>query len=308
MNKKVNVLYYHRVYGLKDDINLLCVTPTKFEQQMRYLKRNYDILRFEENWDSSDSGGMVVTFDDGYLDNFQYALPILEELEIPATIFVSVGTLENNGELWWDELEKLILCVENCSGTISIEDEKYGCRWDVSTYELRLNCYYAIYYLMKNFADVKVREGWFEQLREQQNVDRYAREHFRTLDRKSCMELAGSRYITIGAHTVSHPSLAKMSTKDQQIEVLSSKDYLEKLLKKEIDMFSYPFGMRETDYNKETVEICKQSGIRKAASTVPGIWTAKCSNYEIPRNIVRNWGISEFQYMIDNYWKTGVRE
>ena len=307
MNRKVNVLYYHRVYEMKDDINLLCVTPMKFEQQMRYLKRKYDILRFEEKWDSGKGEGIVITFDDGYLDNFQYALPILEELEIPATVFVSVGTLENNRELWWDELERLILSEENHLNSISIVDKKYGCNWDTSSYELKLNCYYAIHHLMKNCIDVGMREQWFEQLREQHKIDGHARDSFRTLDRHFCMSLARSKYITIGAHTVSHPSLAKMSIKGQQDEIVNSKDYLEVLLQKRIDMFSYPFGVKGVDYNEDTIQICKETGIRKAASTQPGIWSVECSDYEIPRNVVRNWGISEFQCMINKYWNIGVQ-
>lgn len=308
MERKVNVLYYHRIYEMKDDIHLLCVSPTTFEQQMRYLKENYDILRFEENWDYSDGRGIVITFDDGYFDNFQYALPILEELEIPATVFVTVGTLENNGNLWWDELEGLILCEDNHLDSIVIEDEKYGCSWDTSTYELKLNCYYAIHHLMKSFIDVKTREQWFEQIREQRKTDEYTRDRFRTLDKQSCIYLAGSEYITIGAHTISHSPLAKMSVQDQRDEIVNSKVYLETLLQRKIDMFSYPFGGKKVDYNDDTIQICKQSGINKAASTTPGIWTAKCSNYEIPRNVIRNWGADEFQYMIDKYWKIGVQE
>ena len=299
MSSKVNVLYYHRVFGLKEDINLLCVTPIKFEQQMRYLKKNYEILRFEEEWDRD---GVVITFDDGYLDNFQYALPVLEELEIPATIFVSTGTLENNRELWWDELERLILDDENNLDFISIQDEKYGCKWNTDTYELKLNCYYAIHYIMKNFADVNTRNEWFEQLRKQRKTDGHARNTHRALTRQSCMELAESKYITIGAHTVSHSSLARMNVEEQRFEIVSSKEYLESLLNQKIETFSYPFGAKCADFDEETIQICKAAGIKKAASTIPGIWTRKCSDYAIPRNVVRNWGVSEFQSMMDSYW------
>ena len=105
---RVLTLYYHRVNNLKTDYNLLCVSPIKFRQQMLYLKRNYQIVRFEENWNLLDSDAVAITFDDGYIDNLEYALPILEELEVPATIFISTGTMNQNKELWWDELEQLI--------------------------------------------------------------------------------------------------------------------------------------------------------------------------------------------------------
>ncbi|MCM1038078.1 MAG: polysaccharide deacetylase family protein [Ruminococcus sp.] len=308
MNSQINVLYYHRVYAMEDDINLLCVTPARFEQQIRYLKRNYNILRFEEDWNNCDGKGVVITFDDGYLDNYQYALPILEKLQVPATVFVSTGVIENNRGFWWDELDRLILHGSNALGIVNISDEKFGCCWDISTYDLRLNCYYAIHYLMKNFIDVETREQWFRQLRKQQKLDCQTWDVFKTLDKHSCMELAGSQYITIGAHATSHMPLAKMSEKEQRDEIVNSKDYLETLLGRKVDIFSYPFGGRGGDYSEKTVQICKQWGIKKAATTTPGIWTPKCSNYEIPRNVVRNWKIAEFQYMIDQYWKINTQK
>lgn len=303
MGKRVNVLYYHRVFETKDDVNLLCVTPTKFEQQMRYLKQNYEVLRFEEEWDDGGADAVVITFDDGYLDNFKYALPILEELEIPATVFVSTGTMENHRELWWDELEQLILSDDNDLGAIRIEDEWYGCEWKTDTYELKLNCYYAIHYLMKNLIDRDTRDEWFAQLRRQRKVDGRARDTHKTLDRQSCTGLAQSKYITIGAHTVSHSSLAKMTVEEQRLEIVDSREYLETLLHRKIEAFSYPFGAKGVDFTEDTVGICRMAGIKKAASTIPGIWTEACSAYEIPRNVVRNWGISEFESMMDKYWQ-----
>ena len=106
---KVLTLYYHRINILESDYNLLGVSPIKFRQQMLYLKQNYQIVRFEEDWSLLDQDAVSITFDDGYRDNLEYALPILEELEIPATIFISTGTIKQERELWWDELENLLL-------------------------------------------------------------------------------------------------------------------------------------------------------------------------------------------------------
>ena len=84
MKTKTDVLYYHRVYEKQCDINLLCVSPKMFEQQMKYLKKNFNILRFEEDWTKSDRDSVVITFDDGYLDNLTFALSVLEQLQNPA--------------------------------------------------------------------------------------------------------------------------------------------------------------------------------------------------------------------------------
>lgn len=98
------------------------------------------------------------------MDNLTYALPILEELQIPATVFVSTGTLSNVRELWWDELETLLLDDGNYSNVFQLQDDIYNCEWKTDTYEFRLNCYKALHFLIKNYVNPSKREKWLEQL------------------------------------------------------------------------------------------------------------------------------------------------
>lgn len=301
--KKVLVLYYHRINSLERDTNCLCVSPYKFRQQIKYLKRNFIIPRFEEDWTLLDGAGVVITFDDGYLDNYQNALPILEELDIPATVFVSTGTMEQKRELWWDELEYLLLEGENIPAMFHLYDEIYEYIWRTDTYEMRLNCYWSLHFLIKNCISVEKRNEWFEQLWNWREKDFAARKTHLTLGKSSCIELAESKLITIGGHTVSHPSLAKLGIEDQRKEIKLSLEYLSELLSREIDVFSFPFGGRQTDYNQYTIEICKEFGIRKAATTQRGLWDRKMGNYTIPRNGVKNCDLFEFKDMIERLWE-----
>ena len=303
MEAKIAILYYHRVYERQIDINLLCVEPKKFEQQMKYLKKNYNILRFEEDWAKSDHNSVVITFDDGYLDNFTYALPILEELQIPATIFVSTGTLSGGKELWWDELETLLLTYGNYPDVFQLQDNIYNCEWRTDTYEFRLNCYKALHYLIKNHIDSSKREKWFEQLWKWRGKMRYINTENATLSSKTCQELAKSKYITIGAHTVSHPSLAKLSFEEQRTEIKESVSYLENLLQRKIDMFSYPFGTDGIDFDESTIIACKETEIRKAAPTNAGLWHKQSDVYMIPRNGIRNWGVYEFKAKVEKIFE-----
>ena len=80
MMKKVNILYYHRINDMQNDRHLLSVPPENFEQQIKFLKHNYNILRFEEDWSTIDRDSVVITFDDGYMDNLTEALPVLENI------------------------------------------------------------------------------------------------------------------------------------------------------------------------------------------------------------------------------------
>lgn len=298
MKKEILVLCYHRIYEPQYDVQLLSVMPRVFEQQMKYLKKNYNILRFEEDWTESDRDGIVITFDDGYLDNLTYALPILEELQMPATVFVSTGTLSGTRELWWDELETVLLTAGNYPALFRLKDDRYDCEWRTDTYEFRLNCYKALHYLMKKYISPSKREIWFEQLWNWRGKIRYVDSEHATLTDQNCQELAKSKYITIGAHTVSHPSLANLAFEEQWTEIKDSVDYLEKLLQRKIEMFSYPFGVDGTDFDENTITICKNAGIIKAASTNAGLWRKEAGAYKISRNCIRNWGLWEFKAKI----------
>ena len=299
MGNRVVPLYYHRVFDKQPDINLLCVTPLKFEQQIKYLKKHYNILRFEDDWENTDRDSVVITFDDGYMDNYEFAMPILEELQVPAAVFVSTGVLEQDTQLWWDELDTILLAGEQFPECFKLEDDIFGCAWNTTTYGHRLNCYRGLHTLMKNYSNVEQRERWSMQLRRWRKP---AGGENQTLDVSSCKKLAQSSYITIGAHTVSHPSLGSLTYEEQEKEIMESIRYLERLLGWTIDTFSYPFGATQEDFTDETIQICKEAGIKKAASTIPGIWYKGSDPYKIPRNIVRDWGPYEFATMMDQYF------
>ncbi len=302
--RKVLTLYYHRINVLENDHNLLCVSPIRFRQQMLYIKHNYQIVRFEDDWETLDSDAVCITFDDGYLDNLEYAVPILEEIGIPATIFVSTGTMDQSRELWWDELEYLLLAGQDIPMEFELKDDEFGCRWDTSTWEYRRNCYKALHILMKDFITVRKREEWLMQLWDWREKQRKGRKNNLTVSQDDCKRLAKSELISIGAHTVSHPSLANLDRESQEIEIRTSIDGLSRILNKKITLFSYPFGVPEIDFNEDTIGICRKYGITKAASTERALWNPSVDSYRIPRKVVRDWDLIEFGRKMDEYWET----
>lgn len=101
------ILLYHRVSETENDPLLLSVNPNNFRAQMKYLKDNFNIISLSElvfkvKNKKSIKNSVVITFDDGYADNYYEALPILKELKIPATIFVTSGKINDNSPFYWD--------------------------------------------------------------------------------------------------------------------------------------------------------------------------------------------------------------
>lgn len=297
---RVLTLLYHRVTDLEYDKNLLAVTPDNFFEQMVYLKNNFPIVRYEQDWNQLDRDAVCITFDDGYMDNFTEAVPILRELDIPATVFVSTANINTDEEFWWDELERLLLDKEyNYYETFSLVDDLFSCQWSTKTFSEREELYDTLHWLMYNKIAVNKRKNWINQLRtwkQTGNVGRVQNQVMQTnkIDLQNPL-------LTIGAHTVNHPSLKRLSYQEQYYEISQSIKDLEILLKRKVDVFSYPFGSGE-DYDRMTIEICKELQIQKAAANIPGIWSRQCDQYQIPRNIIRNWNFREYRNRIKSFW------
>jgi peptidoglycan/xylan/chitin deacetylase (PgdA/CDA1 family) len=108
------ILMYHRVADRVFDPWGLSVAPSRFEEQMRTLKARRLPLSIGDLVSRLEGGtlppqAVAVTFDDGYVDNLLAAKPVLEELGIPATVFLPTGHVGKQKEFWWDELARLIL-------------------------------------------------------------------------------------------------------------------------------------------------------------------------------------------------------
>jgi peptidoglycan/xylan/chitin deacetylase (PgdA/CDA1 family) len=296
----VIVLIYHRVATLSSDPEMLAVTPENFRVQMRYLKDNVSLVRFEEDWTKVSKPAVAITFDDGYADNALEALPILEEVGVPATFFVCTGTIGTTREFWWHELERLILGGEGLPSSFTLSNDRFVRTWPTGTDLQRQEFYHGIMRLMNN-ADAEHRNIWLSQLRNwAQSEEKSAGAH-RAMMLDELRLLAASRWVTIGAHTVTHTQLSSLPPDAQREEIATSKRQLEEWLGREIMVFSYPFGRRR-HYTKESVKLCREAGFAKAAANFPGQAHRWTDPYRIPRHLVRNWPKEKFAGKLREFW------
>lgn len=297
---RVLTLLYHRVKTYNKDVQMLAVTPEHFAEQMDWLKANYRIVKFDEDWNQIEGDAVCITFDDGYRDNFLTAVPILEQRQISATIFVATANIDTRLELWWDELERNLLFDKEYPRMFRLVDERFGCKWNVETLERREDLYCTLHWLMRYVA-VNRRNDWLRQLQEWNGYTENGREE------NQCVQLADLRQldttkIQIGAHTVNHPVLANLTMDEQREEVEKSRQCLENVLAKPIVTFSYPFG-GIADYSEETIRVCKELGFSKVAANIPGVWETGGDIYQIPRQIIRDWDLEQFKKRIKMYWE-----
>jgi len=288
----VVVLIYHRITKLPDDRRLLAVFPDHFRGHMQYLKKNFRIVRFEENWNGLREPAVAITFDDGYADNVLEALPILEDIGVAATFFVSTGTIGTRHEFSWDELERIILGQTDYPARFNLKNDDQEKNWPTANSQQRQAMYNDLLPLIQRLP-LKQREQWLGELRDWAGLNQGGREANRPLTHDELRLLGQSLWATIGAHTVTHTPLSVLSADEQRSEILSSRQYLEDFLQKKITVFSYPFGEKR-DYNAHSVQICREAGFIRVAANFPGQAHSWTDPFQIPRQLVRNWDVDTF--------------
>ena len=295
----VLVLLYHRVTTLESYPYLLAVTPAHFRAQMKYLRANFSVLRFGEEWASLSKPGVVVTFDDGYADNLLEALPILEELDVPATFFVATGPIAAGTGFWWDELESILLEGREFPAHFWLEDNEYGRQWPTATDSELQMLHRDILILMKKI-DYRSRDEWLLQLRRWAGKDNNTRISHRAMTVDELKRLAKSPVVTIGAHGETHSAFSAIPRTRQKEELVVSKKNLESWLDQKISVFSYPYGDRAS-YNRTTVGLCREVGFSKAAANFLGQTHRWTHAYQIPRQMILNWSVQTFSKKIEEF-------
>lgn len=310
------VLLYHRVIDLDCDPQQLAVSRANFEQQMRIVRNRMMPLPLEQvincaRGASLPKNAVAVTFDDGYFDNLEFAAPVLEKYNIPATIYVASGQVGRATEFWWDELDAILLgdsCLpDRCSLIVagkvmswrlgpSSEQPELQRGWNVDCWNnssLRQNMYRDLCGLLRPF-NARDRGGVLNQLREWAGTDGTARPTHRAVTERELNELGRNPLIEIGCHTHRHSLLSALPSGDQKQEIEGGKARLEDILGKPVQSFAYPFGGRE-DYSAETVKLVTEAGFRSACANWFG-WINEIQDvFQVPRFLVRNWTGSELE-------------
>lgn len=301
--KQVMCLLYHRVNDLKKDIYGITISSENFQSHMRYLSRTYKILRFEDDWNKiNDEKAVVITFDDGYRDNYEIAWPICQKYQVPATFFISTEGIESGNEVWTDNLVTLLLQDRNYPSQFTLSDKDFSYTWRTKTKEDRVDLVKSLRWLLRMNMDENKLSNWIEQLKEWSGFQYNKDNDNRMMTLHELQMMSNDRLVTIGGHTKKHMSLGAMDYEKQRIEIEGSVKYLEDNINKKIEVFSYPFG-GTSDYTEDTIKICKSIGIKKAATTTVGVWNEDNREYEIPRISVGDWTIKKLIEQMETCWK-----
>jgi len=300
IDRPVIVLLYHRVTELSADPELIAVSPENFRRHMEFLKQHFLILRLADEWPELRKPAVIITFDDGYADNVLEALPILEEVGVPATFFISTAQVGTDRVFWWHRLEAMLLRQGEFPSRFELHDPGYERVWMTASPEQRQVLYASLGMRMRRL-DPERRESWLGQLEQWAGPGIVPADLHRLMTRAELRRLAGSPRATVGAHTVSHSALAALTEEQQRREIFLSKIELEKMIGKKITTFSYPFG-RKSEYNRISVDLCREAGFTRAVANFPGQVHRWTDPLQLPRHLVRNWDLETFAMELKGFW------
>lgn len=265
----VKILAYHKINDDSPNYLGLSVTVSSFEKQIKYLKRNYDLISLDEAVHLIQTkqkflkDTMVITFDDGFKDNYINAFPIIKKYNIPATIFLAVEPVGFKKNLWFENIIDMI----TKTNKDSIDLKAFGLvKYLIKTIKQKEKVVTTIIKYAKQLDKVK-RQKLIKYISKELEVN--ADESNQMLSWEEIIEMKENS-VSFGAHTMSHSILTTIPIKETEYEILESKRVIEEKLKQKVSFFAYPNGSAK-DFNQEIIEILKNSGFSCACTLIAGV-------------------------------------
>jgi len=251
----------------------------EFDWQLAVLSRWFTVLSLREATARLHSGTLpvraaCVTFDDGYADNVTVALPFLRRRGLPATFFLATAFIDG-GRMWNDSVIETVRRVRG--DTLDARSLGLGVLL-VSSIDHRRKAIASLLEAMK-YLPLEERQGRVEELGSGASLD-LPRDLMMTTEQVQYLHASG---MDVGAHTVSHPILAKLDPERAGIEIRDGKNRLEAITGAPVTLFAYPNGKPGRDYRAEHVGMVKQLGFEAAVSTAWGVAHAASDPFQLPR-------------------------
>lgn len=274
---RLSVLIFHRVFATPDPIFPDEMHATRFDEVCGWLKSWFNVLPLDAAVAHLKAGTLparaaCISFDDGYADNHNVALPILRKHGLPATFFIATGFLDG-GRMWNDTVIESV----RLSRLTTLDLGELGC-YVVNTPMEKASAIGALIGNIKYLPTDK-RLAVVQRIVDAAQVSP-PNDLMMTSTQIKAMRQAGMQ---IGAHTVSHPILAGLSDAQARAEIKGSKDFLESSLGEHVGLFAYPNGKPGEDYSPQSVEVVRSLGFDAAVSTQWGASRMQDDSLQIKR-------------------------
>lgn len=261
---RLSVLIFHRVLREPDPLFPDEMDAQRFDAVCAWIKTWFNVLPLDQAVTHLKTGTLparaaCITFDDGYADNLHVAVPILQRYGLTATFFIATGFLDG-GRMWNDTIIETVRACDDLSTLLA--GLPIAAAGGSPTVADRRAAITALVNQIK-YLPVAQRVAVTEQLAQSVHAH-LPHDLMMTSSEVKAMRKTG---MSIGAHTVSHPILARLTDDAARQEIGDSRRFLEELLGERIGLFAYPNGKPGEDYSPQTVAIVRGLGFDAAVST-----------------------------------------
>ncbi len=259
-------------YPQFDPNGLLEVTPDFLDATLELLKaQGLALVSLDEAVEAIQSPAVregrfaVLTFDDGYIDNVEHALPVLEAHDAPAVIYMPSDYPQGRGELWWVALEEMIRKADSITRP---DEPQYGPQ-SVRTVDEKNAFYLDFYWALREMSQdaqratirtVAVEQGY--------SMDALCRRLI--LSTPELKAVNAHPLITIGGHTVTHRAVARLSADEAMLEMVEGANWLEQTLGARPKHFSFPYGDAGSAGPRD-YKLAQNAGFTTAVTTRKGM-------------------------------------
>ena len=298
----IRILNYHRInypnaIGALDQ-EVLSATPELFDDEVGFCRKHFDLISFADLRGSLNGSvrlprrPLIITFDDGYRDNYQHAFPILKSHGVSAMFFVAVGFIGTTQVFWWDTVARAVKAHkgERLRCVFGGEQIEYS----TQSVEARLETIKSILRRLKSLPN-RERLDTVTRLSQASSSDvSSSGGEIMTWNEVREMHAGG---MEIGSHSMTHPVLARVEEEAQlRAEVAGSKAALEAALGSEVSVFSYPVGGASA-IGPDVIREVQRAGYQFAVSYLPGVNnpSTQMDRYSLRRLHVDGLDLTEFR-------------
>ena len=268
---KVSVLMYHGLVKEPLPVREWCfLSLARFEEQMQYLARHFEVVHLEDAFAPGRAPSRrplaCVTFDDGFASVRELALPVLEELRVPATVYLVTGLLDSTDTVWFARLHQAIC--ETQAREVRLGDLRFPLEGTAARAEASAGLQVAIKKLHRPafesmFEDVLTQLGFGGENRAK------PWDAFRLLTSDEVRSMSRSGLVRFGGHTSGHQILTRTTREDARCEVETSVQAVAALVERPSRTFAYPNGGPD-DFDDGVAAAVRDAGIDFAVTTIWG--------------------------------------
>ena len=270
----LRILAYHKVMDINEaiypfDEEVISASKMAFDKQMTFVSRNYNVITFRDmdaslkKRQSLPERPLIITFDDGYADNYYNAFPVLKRYGLRAVFFISTDYMGGNKPFWFETIiyvgKKGLLEVQKLGLDLASHSDD-GPSGGAKAFRK---------YLMKIPNSERLRLLKMVEEKTQLQIPRHDLEWVRPLTWTQVREMADAG-MEIGSHTKSHLILGNAFKDELRDELKESKRIIEKEAGQRVRSISYPMGSKNFAVTSSVIEEVRAAGYRWGMSNVSG--------------------------------------